>query len=177
MRKEKNWYLTPLGRVFSELDSQAEGLTNIEAQKRLKDHGLNILPHEKPYSKLSLFLSQFKSPLVIIFILAGGISLYLGHYSDAIFIIIVLLINTSVGFYQENKANSSLNALRSMVKIRARVLREGNLKEIDSEELVPGDIIQLKAGSKVPADARLVEVKNLKINELSALAVRNPEQL
>ncbi|PIP16886.1 MAG: hypothetical protein COX44_02935 [Candidatus Portnoybacteria bacterium CG23_combo_of_CG06-09_8_20_14_all_37_13] len=95
------------------------------------------------------------------------ISFSLKHYSDSIFIIVVLLINTTVGFYQENKANQSLLALKRMVKIRARVLRDGYEKEIDSEELVAGDIVLLKSGDKVPADGRIIESKSLKVNEAS----------
>jgi len=95
------------------------------------------------------------------------ISFFLKHYSDSIFIIIVLLINTTVGFYQENKANQSLLALKKMVKVRANVLRDNREKEINSEDLVIGDIVLLKAGDKVPADGRIIESKNLKVNEAS----------
>jgi len=95
------------------------------------------------------------------------ISLSLKHYSDTVFIAVVLLINTTVGFYQENKANQSLLVLKKMVKIRAKVWRDDNEKEIDSEELVVGDVVFLKAGDKVPADGRIIESKGLKINEAS----------
>ena len=161
------WQSLKLEKVFQDLKTDRNGLFGFEAKRRLDKYGENVLPKEKPYSKIKLFLSQFNSPLVIIFLVAGAVSLYLAHYSDAIFIIVVLLINTSVGFYQENKANTSLSALRNMVKISAKVLRDSNLKEIDSTTLVSGDIIFLKAGDKVPADARLIEIKGLKINESS----------
>jgi magnesium-transporting ATPase (P-type) len=82
-----------------------QGLTSLEAEKRLKKFGRNILPQEKPYSKIRLFLSQFNSPLMYILLTTVIISFFLRHYSDTIFIIIVLLINTTIGFYQENKAN------------------------------------------------------------------------
>ena len=95
------------------------------------------------------------------------ISLSLKHYSDTVFIAVVLLINTTVGFYQENKANQSLLALKKMVKIRAKVWRDDNEKEIDSEELVVGDVVFLKSGDKVPADGRIIESKGLKVNEAS----------
>ena len=164
---EYSWHSLSLDKVFSTLESSRGGLSIEEVKNRLKKYGPNLLPKEKPYSKLKLFLSQFESPLILILLVACGISLYLGHYSDAIFIIAVLLVNTSVGFYQENKANASLRALHSMVKISARVLRGGNLKEVDSSELVPGDIIFLKSGDKVPADARLFETVGLKVSESS----------
>jgi len=139
----------------------------LEANQRLKDFGRNVLPQEKPYSKIRLFLSQFNSPLMYILLTTVVISLSLKHYSDSIFIIIVLFINTTVGFYQENKANQSLLALKRMVKIRAKVWRDGYEKEIDSEELAVGDVVLLKSGDKVPADGRIIESKGLRINEAS----------
>lgn len=162
-----SWHSLPLSAIFRTTDSSKNGISSEEAGKRLKRYGMNILPKERPYSKLRLFLNQFNSPLIFILLVACGISIFLGHYSDAVFIIVVLFINTSVGFYQENKANTSLQALRNLVKISARVLRDGNLKEIDSSELVPGDFIYIKAGDKVPADARIVEQKGLKVDESS----------
>jgi len=164
---QKNWHTISLAEVFSETKSRKEGLTDSEANQRLKDLGRNVLPQEKPYSKIRLFLSQFNSPLMYILLATVAISLSLKHYSDSIFIIIVLFINTTVGFYQENKANKSLLALKKMVKIRAKVWRDGYEKEIDSEELVVGDVVLLKAGDKVPADGRIIESKGLKINEAS----------
>ncbi|MDP2929986.1 MAG: HAD-IC family P-type ATPase, partial [bacterium] len=164
---QKNWHTISLSEVFSEAKSRKEGLTNLEANQRLKEVGRNTLPQEKPYSKIRLFLSQFHSPLMYILLTTVVISFLLKHYSDSIFIIIVLLINTIVGFFQENKANQSLLVLKKMVKIRARVWRDGNEKEIDSEELVIGDVVLLKAGDKVPADGRIIESKGLKINEAS----------
>lgn len=163
----KNWHAISLENVFTETRSKKDGLANSEVIKRLKEFGRNTLPQEKPYSKIRLFLGQFHSPLMYIMLATVVISFLLKHYSDTVFIIIVLLINIIVGFYQENKANRSLLALKKMVKIKARVWRDGCEKEIDSEELVIGDVVFLKAGDKVPADGRIVESKNLKINEAS----------
>ncbi|MBU4284957.1 HAD-IC family P-type ATPase [Patescibacteria group bacterium] len=150
-----------------QIGSKKDGLANSEVIKRLREFGRNTLPQEKPYSKIRLFLSQFNSPLMYILIATVVISFLLKHYSDSILIIIVLLINTTVGFFQENKANKSLLALKKMVKFRTRVLRDGCEKEIDSEELVVGDVVFLKSGDKVPADGRIIESKGLKINEAS----------
>ncbi|MDP3882687.1 MAG: HAD-IC family P-type ATPase [Candidatus Staskawiczbacteria bacterium] len=147
--------------------SNNNGLTSERVKEKLKQFGKNVLPHEKPYSKIRLFLNQFNSSLMYILLTTVIISFFLKHYTDSIFIIIVLLINTIVGFWQENKANNSLAALKQMVKIRAKVFRSGLEKEIDSEELVPGDVVLLRAGDKVPADGRIIECKNLKINESS----------
>lgn len=163
----KNWHSTALAEAFDYLNSRPGGLKTEEAVFRLEKNGRNILPQEKPYSRVRLFLSQFNSPLMYILLAAVAISFSLGHYSDTTLIVIVLLINTTVGFYQENKANRSLSALKKMVKIQARVWRDGGVKEIDSEELVPGDVMILRPGDKVPADGRLIESKGLKINEAS----------
>ncbi len=163
----KNWHTISLQKVFEQTRSKKDGLADTEITQRLKEFGRNVLPQEKPYSKIRLFLSQFNSPLMYILLTTVVISFLLKHYSDTIFIIIVLLINTTVGFYQENKANQSLLALKKMVKIRTKVLRDGNEKEIDSEELVVGDVVLLKSGDKVPADGRIIESKNLKVNEAS----------
>ncbi|MBU1102825.1 HAD-IC family P-type ATPase [Patescibacteria group bacterium] len=163
----KNWHAISLEKVFAETESRKDGLTGSEAAKKIKEFGRNVLPQEKPYSKMWLFLSQFNNPLMYILLVTVVISFLLKHYSDTIFIIIVLLINTTVGFYQENKANKSLLALKKMVKIRVKVWRDSNEKEIDSEELVAGDVVLLRAGDKVPADGRIIESKNLKINEAS----------
>ncbi|MBI2633974.1 MAG: HAD-IC family P-type ATPase [Parcubacteria group bacterium] len=163
----KNWHAILLDGVFAVLKTKEIGLTDSEANWRLKESGRNTLPQEKPYSKIRLFLRQFNSPLMYILLTTVLISFSLKHYSDSIFIVVVLLINTTVGFYQENKANQSLLALKRMVKIRARVLRDGYEKEIDSEELVAGDIVLLKSGDKVPADSRIINSRGLKVNEAS----------
>lgn len=156
------------------------GLSQEEAENRLKKYGLNVLPKEKPYSKTKLFFRQFNSPLMYILLATVAIAFGLGHYADSAFIIFVLLINTTVGFWQENKANNSLLALKQMVKIKAKVLRGGFEKEIDSEELVVGDVAILMPGDKVPADGKIIESKNLRINESALtgewLAVEKDQQ-
>ena len=162
-----NWHAISLTEVFSRTKSSKDGLTSQVAALRLEKNGRNVLPSEKPLSKVKLFFGQFNSPLMYILLATVAISFSLKRYSDTIFIIIVLLVNTTVGFYQENKANQSLLALKKMVKIRARVLRDGYEKEIDSEELVAGDVVFLKSGDKVPADGRIIESRGLKINETS----------
>lgn len=163
----KNWHAKKLEEIFIELESHKDGLSELEAKKRLKKFGKNILPKQKPYPMIRLFLSQFNSPLMFILFLTVVISFLLKHYSDAIFISVVLFINTTVGFYQENKASNALSDLKKMVTVRARVLRDSNEKEIDSENLIVGDVIILKSGDKIPADGRIIESKDLKINEAS----------
>ena len=162
---ELPWHSLDLQQIFGRTDSCTNGIQTDSLQSRIRKYGRNTLPEEKPLSITRLFLSQFHNPLIYILLVAFGISLSMGHLSDAIFIIVVLLINTTVGFYQEYKADRSILALKKIVSVSARVIRDGNLKEVDSTELVPGDVFMLRAGDKVPADARIIESKNLKINE------------
>src|SRR3989338_10161800 len=162
---EHLWHSLELPEVFKQTDSNTGGISTNSISGRIKKYGRNTLPEEKPLSVTRLFLSQFHNPLIYILLVAFGISLSLGHLSDAIFIIVVLLINTTVGFYQEYKADRSILALKKIVSVSARVIRDGDLKEVDSTKLVPGDVFLLRAGHKLPADARIIESKNLKISE------------
>ncbi|MDD5433709.1 MAG: cation-transporting P-type ATPase, partial [Candidatus Pacebacteria bacterium] len=164
---EEQWHTISLAKVFELLTASCKGLSSQEADLRLLQNGKNILPKEKPHSKIKLFLSQFNSPLMYILLTTVVISFFLKHLSDAVFIVVVLFINTTVGFYQENKANNSLAALKKMVKVKAKVLRDNNEKEVDSENLVVGDVVILKMGDKIPGDGRIIESKNLRINEAS----------
>jgi len=150
---------------LAELKSSINGLSNKEAEKRIKKSGSNELPKEKPLGKLTIFLSQFKSPLIYILLAAGTISLFLRDYVDASVIFGAVVINTIIGFIQENKANNTLSKLKRLIKHKAYVLRNGHESEIDSCRLAVGDIIIIKAGNRIPADARLLEADNLLVNE------------
>ncbi len=150
---------------MAELKSSINGLSNKEAEKRIKKSGSNELPKEKPLGKLTIFLSQFKSPLIYILLAAGTISLFLRDYVDASVIFGAVVINTIIGFIQENKANNTLSKLKRLIKHKAYVLRNGHESEIDSCRLAVGDIIIIKAGNRIPADARLLEADNLLVNE------------
>jgi len=144
-----------------------EGLSEEEVQSRQKEFGKNKLPEEKPLSRLRIFLEQFRSPLIYILVIAGIITLILKDYTDAIVIFGAVFLNTIVGFIQENKASQTLRALKRVVKHETEVQRAGNFKIIDSIDLVPGDIIVLNPGDKVPADGRIIECHDLKINEMA----------
>lgn len=160
------WHSQSFEEVVRQLDSDiGKGLTEKEVLEREKKFGKNLLPQEKPVSRLKIFFEQFKSPLIYILIFAGFITLFFREWADTVVIFGAVFLNSIVGYFQENKANNSLRELKKIVKIKAQVLREENLIEIDSENLVQGDIIALTSGSKVPADGRLVEAHNLKINE------------
>ena len=154
--------------VVKILDSDSrKGLSEAEVLKNQKKFGKNLLPEEKPLSKIKLFLEQFKSPLIYILLIAGIVTVILKEYTDSIVIFGAVILNTIVGFFQENKASNTLRELKKVIKIKAEVQREGNLKIIDSKELVSGDIFILGAGDKVPADGRIIEAENLKINEMA----------
>ena len=165
LEKNKKWHSLPLKKVLTETGFDKNGLSLKKINAFGKKFGKNSLPTEQSYSKLKLFFNQFNSSLIYILLSTVFISLFLKHYSDAFFILFVLFINTSVNFYQENKANQSLQQLRKMVTIKTRVLRNGNEREVDSYDLVPGDLVFLKAGDKIPADGRLLDAKNLIVNE------------
>jgi len=141
------------------------GLRASEAGERLLQSGRNQLPEPPRYSRPRLLIRQFANPLIYILLVAVGISFLLGHRADALFILIVILINAILGFFQEDKAERTLLFLKQAVRLRARVIRDGQEQEITATKLVPGDILVLQAGDKVPADARIITVQGLQVNE------------
>jgi len=165
---ENNWHNLSVKEVAKILKTDIkEGLSEKEVKERQKIFGLNKLPEEKPLSSLRIFLEQFRSPLIYILVIAGIITLILKDYTDAIIIFGAVFLNTVIGFFQENKTSKILSELKKIVKIKAYLIRKGNEKEVEQIELVPGDIFLLHPGNKVPADGRLIESHDLKINEAS----------
>ncbi|OGM15721.1 hypothetical protein A2V56_02165 [Candidatus Woesebacteria bacterium RBG_19FT_COMBO_42_9] len=144
---------------------QQIGLTTAEAEKRLSKFGPNILPEKPPPSDISIFLSQLKNPLIYVLIFAGLATFFLKHFSDAVIIAMAVIINTILGFFQERRAGKALSALKSLVSPQAEVVRDGKRKKVGANEVVPGDIIVLSQGMKVPADGKLVFVNRMFINE------------
>lgn len=162
-----NFHSKKIETCFRELKTSANGLKQTEADKRLKKHGQNKLAEEKPISRLIILISQFKSPLIYILLIAGFVSLFLRDYIDAGVIFAAVLLNAIIGFFQENKANQALAKLKKLVEHKALVLRSGHEIEIDSSQITTGDIIIIQAGNRIPADARIIEAVNLQINEAS----------
>lgn len=160
-----NFHNIPIKSCLDQLKTSENGLTNKEAKKRSQKYGLNTLPAKKPLGKIVILLSQFKSPMIYILLLAGVISLFLKERIDAGVIFGAVFLNTIIGFIQENKANNALNKLKQLIKHKAIVLRDNSKTEIKSAELAVGDIIILQAGNRVLADARIIEANNLTINE------------
>lgn len=142
-----------------------KGLSAQESKSRLVAFGKNTISTAKKTAGLKIVLNQLKSPLILVLIFAGIITLAISHYQDAIFIFVAVIVNSVLGFYQENKAERALSELKTYLKQRARVIRDGQEREIDAEELVPGDIIRLAQGDRVSADARVVFVNDFQVDE------------
>jgi len=162
---KSTWHSLSDEEVINNLNSNKDGLSTEEVAKRQIQYGKNVLPKEKEPTLLNIFVSQFKSPMIIILIIAGVIAAAMRNYKDSFFIIIVLILNAILGTYQEYSAIKSASSIQKLLKITAKTLRDGKKIEIDSEDLVPGDIIILESGDKVPADIRLIESHSLKVDE------------
>jgi calcium-translocating P-type ATPase len=169
-----DWYKLSSQDVFGKLETGKDGLSGEEAALRLKKYGPNILPQAKRFKVWRFLWLQFKSPLIFILIIAGFITLGIKEYFDMIIIFASVIVNIGIGFYQEYSSGKTLEKLARMVKVEARVMRDGELREIDSEELVPGDIVHLKTGMKVPADLRLFSIKDFRTNEALLTGESNP---
>jgi Ca2+-transporting ATPase len=170
----RKWHALSLSEVWDRIESSPAGLSNIEAAERLERFGPNALPQGKGDPAWKLLLNQFRGPLMYLMILATGVSYSLGNISDTIFIVVVMTSNALVGFYQEHKANRSLQALKGLVKQKARVVRGGREQEVSASELVPGDVVILRVGDKVPADGRIFELDGLKVSEASLTGESRP---
>lgn len=142
-----------------------KGLSASEAQQRLARYGPNKLAQQKSYSLAKLFFSQLASPLIYVLLFASGVTFLLKDYSDALVILLAVVMNTALGFYQEYKAARSLVALSAMLEPKATVLRDGQRQEIAADQLVPGDLVFLEIGKRIPADGVLVKAKDLAVNE------------
>jgi magnesium-transporting ATPase (P-type) len=141
------------------------GLSSAEARERLASHGPNRLPEARGRGVVARASAQFANPLILVLVVAGTVTALLQHYVDSAVIFGVVVINAVIGFVQEGKAESALEAVRAMLASRAMVVRDGRRHEIDAAELVPGDVVLLASGDRVPADIRVVRAHNLRIEE------------
>ena len=153
--------------ILKQYSTQKEGLSSAEANARLEKYGLNKLKEQKKDSPLKLFFSQFLDVLIFMLIIAAIASYMIGNHLDAIVILVVVIINSIIGFIQEYRAENAMEKLKSLVHTDAHVKRDNNLKRIPSENLVPGDIVILEEGDKVPADLILIESYDLRVDESS----------
>jgi len=160
-----HWHGLPLAAAFERQNSGPAGLTDREAAERLQRFGPNVLPRSAPPAFLVIFLRQFKNPLVYLLLLAAVVSLAVGQGIDAAFILAVLLVNAAIGSLQEWQAQRKALELDSLVPRRSVVLRSGAWVELDSVEIVPGDMVRLESGLQVGADLRLADSRELVIDE------------
>ena len=161
----ENWHAENPRTVLTSFVTTTDGLTKEESTDRLAKHGPNRLPEPKTRSPLLRFIYQFHNVLIYVLIAACAVTALLGHWVDASVILAVVFLNALIGFVQEGKAENALRAIRQMLSPNAMVKRDGRKITIRAEELIPGDIVMLQSGDKVPADLRLIRVNGLQIQE------------
>ncbi len=165
-QKGKPWHFIDTEAVLNFFGvSRGQGLSGDSVAKHLEQYGPNILPEAVPRSGLSIFINQFKSLPVALLGAAAGISILTGGVADAIIIAGVIVINATIGYTTESQAEKTIHSLKRLVRPSALVIRDGRAKEIRADELVPGDIMILRPGSYVAADARLIEANYLSVDE------------
>ncbi|WP_346840100.1 HAD-IC family P-type ATPase [Microbulbifer sp. SAOS-129_SWC] len=162
---QHHWHCLPSAEVAARLNSGENGLSTADAERRLASCGPNALPLPRLPGFARLFLRQFASPLIYVLLAAMLVSLSVGKLADASFIGLILLLNALIGALQENHAHHSAQALRKLMVSRARVVRDGRISEIDAGLLVPGDLVLLASGDRVPADLRLLDASGLEVDE------------
>ncbi|QOY53186.1 cation-transporting P-type ATPase [Candidatus Sulfurimonas baltica] len=163
--QSQDWHAESVEKTFTLLETSKNGIENEEVENRLKIYGQNQLPEPKTHSPFIRFLYQFHNVLIYVLMAAGLVTALLGHWVDASVIVGVVFINAAIGFIQEGKAEDALKAIQQMLSANAMVMREGKQISIKAELLVPGDIVFLQSGDKVPADLRLFQVKGLQVQE------------
>lgn len=160
-----DWYKIDSQTLFDSLKTNQAGLSSFESESRLQKYGKNALPKSQRFKAWLFLLSQLKSPLIFILVLAGVITFFIKEYVDMSIIFTSVIVNLGIGFYQEYSSSKILEKLSKMIRVTARVKRDGQIREVDSELLVPGDVVILNPGMKVPADARLIRIKDLEVSE------------
>lgn len=160
------WFTKDIEEVREELDTDLNnGLSEAKVNQKLTKYGENKLPDEEKTPAWKKFLLHFNDVLIYILLAAAIITLVLGHYIDTIVIVLVAVINALIGYIQESKAEKALDGIQKMLSLKATVIRDGDRHEVNAEALVPGDIVMLKAGDKIPADLRLIEADRFKVEE------------
>lgn len=165
MNTNEVWHALPIDRAFETLETSPDGLSSSEAAKRIQEVGPNVIPESPPRTLLTVYLYQFKNAFIYLLLIAAAISLSLGEMGDALFIAVALQINAIVGTLQEWQAQGKAMALRNLVQSTVVVRRDGIWEKIDGRELVPGDIVEAEAGTRVPAALRLITAEALEVDE------------
>ncbi|MFO7814819.1 MAG: cation-transporting P-type ATPase [Halanaerobiales bacterium] len=173
--KEKDFYNKTVKKCLNILNTSVKGLTEEEAQERLDQYGENKLVKLKRRSEIIKFLLQFRDVLMIILLAAAGMSFIIQNYRDGIVMLIIVLINAVIGYYQEHKAEEIMDSLEKLIQSPSKVIRGGQTRELNQRKLVVGDIVVLQEGDKVPADLRIIESFNLKTNDVSLTGESLPQ--
>lgn len=166
-KRSRNWHTLTSEQVIERLDSTKDGLSDEDAERRLSQYGRNALESGGGPGILEIAVRQVRSPLIYLLLAAAALSYATGHTVDALVILAVVLLNTFLGVFQEYRAEQALSAIRNMVTSSATVLRGGREVEVDTSDIVPGDIIVVSAGNRVPADARIIRSSSLSADESS----------
>jgi len=160
------WHNLEVDAVLKDLDtSKSDGLSQEEVKKRLENYGENKLPEKKGKHPIMQFLSHFHNVLIYVLLVAAGVTALMEHWIDTFVILAVVIANALVGYIQEGKAEKALEGIKKMLSLEAQVMRDGKKQKVNAEELVPGDIVMLRSGDKIPADVRILEVKNFRVEE------------
>ena len=159
------FYNKQIKDIEKELNTNKNGLSKVESKKRLNKYGYNILPKKEKDSIIKIFINELKDPMIILLLFAIIISFLTREIIDAVAILIIVLIDASIGTYQENKANKTVESLTKLVSTKVKVIRDKNLKYIDASNLTIGDIVHLESGDKISADMRIIESSNLMVDE------------
>lgn len=164
--KDKKWHSLTIEDAVAELKTSiSDGLSENEVQERLQEFGKNKIPEGKKRSVIIRLLAQFHNILIYFLIVSAVVTAFMDHWVDTFVIIAVVVINAVIGFIQEGKAERALESIKKMLSLEATVIRDGKRKKINAQDLVPGDVVVLKSGDKVPADLRIIKVKNFRVEE------------
>lgn len=174
--RQMPWHSEQMEEVYSKLDTSADGLSDAEAAERLRKNGRNVLRQKPPKTIAQMLKAQIMDPMVLILIGAASCSAVLREWTEAVVIFTIVVINAAIGIVQEKKAQSSMEALRNMSALAAKALRQGEESIVPATELVIGDVVHLGDGDMVPADIRLIESANLKVQEASLTGESVPSE-
>jgi len=159
------WWHLPMASIFAEVGAHATGLSGAEARTRLAKYGRNVLRERPQDSVVAQFLRRFRSPLVLVLIAASLVSALTGQGASFAIIIVLVIASVTIDFFQEHRASRAAQRLRQSVQVRSSVVRDGTIREVPATQVVPGDVVMLAAGSLVPADGRLLEARDLFVNQ------------
>src|SRR5690349_3010288 len=172
----ESFWSVPLAELFEFLATRPDGLTAAEAKSRLREFGSNRLTVSQRNDAATLLLDQFKSPLILILLAAAGLSFFLNQSIDAVIIIAIVLLSSLLGFWQEKRAADAVESLLSIVRMDAKILRDGVAIDVAVDEVVPGDVCLLNAGDIIPGDAAIIDAKDLFVDEAALTGESYPAE-